>query len=578
MQHIVDDESEEEGELVLNSPSYSPTSPSYSPTSPQYEPTALGGQSPQYVPSSPASAFPEGEAQDEIEQQQQQEGQEEEEEEEEEEQEEEEEEEQEEDDTAAAAAATAAEITYFLAEQRWQTCTAGQMHYHKARVKHQYASLEALVRTAGLGGRVQIADAVTAEGYVICMHFVDTWAASLRARMQRSQDALGAFWNPLLTAWSPRGPLPEQVSLDALVQIGKSIMGEKVWTGHGRQRRYFSKLRWPGVGNFLSDSEAEPLQDARMVERMEAERLRNERVEERMEVARAAAEIADAAEAAREAARMEATAAEAYAAVARTGATESSATPSRGVALRAPHVPLDVSHAAGGTGTDTADAALLTLEQSASLIAKSIEQVGAQKRKVSDALLAAETWEAKYKQACMAHKSLETEHERVKNKLWECCCGWCNKESPEPPYHEVLDCDGFDWSRSPLCIVGLCTEGHGVCAKCIDDQIEARIKWKPSMDTTKPSIGCPVAGCECKEYPECVLERAKPSLYAKLNAARANERATCCVCMVRPHTHVSTACGHMSTCEECSAQLDACPICRAHPPVFVKLRRSEMAV
>ena len=221
------------------------------------------------------------------------------------------------------------------------------------------------------------------------------------------------------------------------------------------------------------------------------------------------------------------------------------------------------------------------LKESASLITKSIAQIGSQKRNVDDARLAASEWEEKYKKACTACDCAETERDLLKDMLWICCCSGCNKDYPTPPW-SVPGSGAFaeqhGWRPSPLCIVGKCTQGHGVCAKCINDKVEARAAWRPDMDLPKPSLGCPVAGCSCEEYPESVLECAAPWLYSKLELARANEGRLCCVCMVRPHTHVSTACGHMSTCEECSAQLDACPICRAHPPVFVKLRRSEMPV
>ena len=40
-------------------------------------------------------------------------------------------------------------------------------------------------------------------------------------------------------------------------------------------------------------------------------------------------------------------------------------------------------------------------------------------------------------------------------------------------------------------------------------------------------------------------------------------QTTCIVCFVNPKSHAAVPCGHWCTCgEECSAQMQACPVCR----------------
>ena len=48
-------------------------------------------------------------------------------------------------------------------------------------------------------------------------------------------------------------------------------------------------------------------------------------------------------------------------------------------------------------------------------------------------------------------------------------------------------------------------------------------------------------------------------------------QTTCIVCFTNPKTHLAAPCGHQCVCEECSRELEACPICRSVAVLWVKL-------
>ena len=47
--------------------------------------------------------------------------------------------------------------------------------------------------------------------------------------------------------------------------------------------------------------------------------------------------------------------------------------------------------------------------------------------------------------------------------------------------------------------------------------------------------------------------------------------AECVVCMDKPLEMVFVPCGHICVCEECSAQITRCPICRSRTQMAVKV-------
>lgn len=59
-------------------------------------------------------------------------------------------------------------------------------------------------------------------------------------------------------------------------------------------------------------------------------------------------------------------------------------------------------------------------------------------------------------------------------------------------------------------------------------------------------------------------EEATKEAMARIAEAdkRNRERMTCAVCLERPKVMSAGACGHMSACDECSASMDRCPLCR----------------
>ena len=59
-------------------------------------------------------------------------------------------------------------------------------------------------------------------------------------------------------------------------------------------------------------------------------------------------------------------------------------------------------------------------------------------------------------------------------------------------------------------------------------------------------------------------EEATKEAMARIAEAdkRNRERMTCAVCLERPKVMSARACGHLSACEECSASMDRCPLCR----------------
>ena len=59
-------------------------------------------------------------------------------------------------------------------------------------------------------------------------------------------------------------------------------------------------------------------------------------------------------------------------------------------------------------------------------------------------------------------------------------------------------------------------------------------------------------------------EEATKEAMARIAEAdkRNRERMTCAVCLERPKVMSARACGHLSVCEECSASMDRCSLCR----------------
>jgi hypothetical protein len=52
---------------------------------------------------------------------------------------------------------------------------------------------------------------------------------------------------------------------------------------------------------------------------------------------------------------------------------------------------------------------------------------------------------------------------------------------------------------------------------------------------------------------------------------------TCIVCFTRPKTHVAVPCGHLCACDNCSARMEQCPICRDAVPVWLDSSRIREA-
>ena len=48
-------------------------------------------------------------------------------------------------------------------------------------------------------------------------------------------------------------------------------------------------------------------------------------------------------------------------------------------------------------------------------------------------------------------------------------------------------------------------------------------------------------------------------------------QTTCIVCFVNPKSHAAVPCGHWCTCGECSAQMQACPVCRGPVQMWMQV-------